>query len=171
MKKTITVTAALLLAAVFNLSFSRSSGDAHITGGLEKIRTLIINANVTVMLVDNDQVLPQVTGKNTLTQLVTFKQSGDTLIIGSLKDRDLVNAGTVYVPAAWLKNIRINSNATVRSLQTLQIPKLDVVINGSCYVQVSNIGEVNMVETEKYVFEQNREVRPLPANFVKGKKY
>ena len=171
MKKTITVTVALVLAAVFNVSFSRSPTDSRVSGEPEKIKTLIINANVTVVLVDNDQVQPQVTGKTSLTSLVTFKQNGDTLIIGSLKDRDLVNAGTVYVPASWLKNIRINSSAIVRSMQTLQIPRLDVVINGSCYVQVANIGEVNMVETEKYMFEQNREVRPLPANFVKSRKY
>ena len=169
MKKTITMTVAFLMMAMINFSLGavKPSPDEK----PQPITTLIINVPVTIMLVDNDQARPQIVGKNSLTQLVTLQQRGDTLVIASTKDRNLVNAGVIYIPAASLASIRINSDATVRSLQTLQIPKLNVVINGSCYFQVANIGEVNMVETEKYVFEQNREVRPLPANFVRSKKY
>jgi len=171
MKKTITATVAFVLMAMLNFSFGRNAVNGQDPEKPQPITTLIINVPVTVMLVDNDQVKPQIVGKNSLTQLVTMEQKGDTLVIGSLKNRNLVNAGVIYVPASSLASIRINADATLRSLQTLQIPKLNVLINGSCYIQVANIGELNMIESEKYVFEQNREVRPLPANFVKNKKY
>jgi len=171
MKKTITVTVALFVAAIFNFSFGRNPLTAASADEPQRITTLIINVPVTVVLVDNDQVRPEIVGKNSLTQLVTLEQSGDTLVIGSVKNRNLVNAGVIYIPASSLENIRINSDAIVRSFQTLQIPRLNVVVNGACYVQVANVGELNMIETEKYILEQSREVRPLPANFLRNRKY
>jgi hypothetical protein len=168
MKKTISISSFILLMALFNYSFGRNT---LTPGENEKITTLIINASVTVVLVDNDRVQPEIAGKSVLNRLVTFTQHGDTLTIDALKNRNMVDAGVVYVPASRLQNIRINSDATVRSLQTLQVPNLNVVINGACYVQVSNIGELNLIETDKYMFEQNREVKPIPASIVKNRKY
>lgn len=167
MKKTISFSFLILFMALFNYSFGRET----LPGEKEQIKTLIINADVTVVLVDNDQVKPEIAGKSVLSRFVTLTQSGDTLTIGALKDRNMVDAGVIYIPASRLQNIRINSDATVRSLQTLQVPNLNVVINGACYFQVSNIGELNLIETEKYEFEQNREVKPVPSNMLRNKKY
>jgi hypothetical protein len=168
MKKAIVLSVALLFATILNYSFA---GQADKTPApQDKITTLVINATVTVILVDNEKAQLEVTGRSLLSELVTFDHNSDTLVIGSTKKRDLTEAGVIYVPAAQLRNIRINSGATVRSLYVLNIPRLDVVINGACYLQVSNIGELNLIETDKYAIDASREVREVPASVLLSRK-
>jgi hypothetical protein len=171
MKKTIVLSLALLCATLFSYSSGMSTEDPVPATGLPYITTLVINANVTVVLVDNDKATLEVAGSNSLTRLVIFNKTADTLVINSARGRDLKSAGVIYVPAARLRNIRINSAAHVKSLYTLQIPKLDVIVNGACEFDIANIGVLNLTGTDNYIVEKNTEVHHLPANVYLNKKY
>ena len=160
MKRLIILNFILLFTAIVNYSFGKTSTTP--TPDSSKITTLIIDANVKVVLADNENAQVQVFGDNTFTKLVTIKRSGDTLVIGSSKYRDLKSSGTIYVPANQLQNIRVNNSAQVQSLTTLQIPKLDVVVNGACKVTIASMGEVNLIETDGYLVDKTVVVRQVP---------
>jgi len=164
MKKTIILSLVLLVTTILN--FSSATTTPKTLANLEPapITTLIIDANVTVVLVDNYRANLEVSGLSSLRDIVTLKEIGDTLVIGTTKNRDVKQAGVIYVPAGQLKNIRINSEAHVISLYTLQIPKLDVVVNGACTVGIASIGEVTMTATPSYTVDQSREVHRISAN-------
>jgi hypothetical protein len=167
MKRTIVFSLIVVLTTLFNYSFGRSDGEPLPADEPGQITTLIINADVTVVLVNNDKAILQVTGGRSLTELITFKNTGDTLVIGSTRNRDMTTKGTIYVPAHKLRNIRVNSKAHVLSYYALHIPKLDVVINGACRVSISNIGELNLVGTDSYYFDHSTEVRRIPAGILR----
>jgi hypothetical protein len=160
MKKMIKLSLAFLLAGILNYAPANSTDEPSKPGS---IRTLIINADVNVVLINHENATLKVVGDKPLIKFVTFKLTGDTLLIHSSKTRNLKGAGTIYIPASRLENIRINSDAYVRSLSMLQVPKLDVVINGSCIVAISNAGEFNITGTSNYSFEQDRYIRRHPA--------
>jgi hypothetical protein len=131
------------------------------------LTTLIINANVTVVLVDNPNGNVEMVGNDFLSQHIIFKQKGDTLTIGATKNKDFTNAGIIYIPANQLKKIHVNNDANVRCLHFIQVPQLDVVVNSLCRVAIANIGQVNFIETEDYFVEESREIRHLPAGLVR----
>jgi hypothetical protein len=168
MKKATILTLAVLLTAIFNYSFGGSTHDSLTKDEPFYITTLVINANVTVVLVNNDQATLEATGGKSFKKFVTLEKTGDTLVISSARGRDFYD-GTIYVPAGQLRKIHVNSKARVQSLFALEIPKLDVIINGACDFAISNIGEVNVIETENYSVEQNTFMRRLPASFHRKK--
>jgi hypothetical protein len=163
MKRTIILSAMLLFAALLNYSSGKSNMLPLTTGEPGPVTTLIIDANVSVMLVNNDKALLKVTGKQSHADLITFSRNGDTLVIGCRKLKMLTGSVVVYVPASQLKKIRINSAAIVRSFNSLRVPKLDVLINGACDIAITNIGELNFVCTESFDLYHNKEVRKIPA--------
>jgi Putative auto-transporter adhesin, head GIN domain len=168
MKKSNILIAAVLLTAIFNHSFGRGNSDSLIQGGPFYITTLVINAGVTVILVNNDEATLEATGDKSFKKFVRLEKTGDTLVISAKRNMDFYE-GTIYVPASQLRKVHINSKAHVQSLFALQIPKLDVIVNGPCDFVVSNIGEVNITGTDNYSFEQSTVVRPLPASFHRKK--
>jgi hypothetical protein len=168
MKKTTILIFAVLFTAIFNQSFGRNVHDSSTNAEAFVITTLVINANVTVILVNNDDASLEATGNKAFRKLVRLWKSGDTLTIHSTQ-KNAFYEGTVYVPASQLRQIHVNSNASVRSLFALQIPNLNVVINGECNVSVSNIGEVNVTGTDNFSIEENRMSRPLPSSFRRKK--
>ena len=160
----------LILGFLFTIvsivaSAKTSNNETPITEG-QQIKTLIINANVSIVLVANSKSSLEVIGGNYIKKHISFKQNGDTLVIGSTRNKNLKNSGVIYVPASFLQNILINSESQIRTLYSLQIPKLDVVINGVCDFAISNIGEVNLIETDKYTYEQTTTIRRLPGTAV-----
>ena len=132
-----------------------------------RVTTLIINANVNVVLVANHKSSLEVVGGKYIKKHISFEQRGDTLVINSTRNKNLKNSGVIYVPASMLRNILINSESQIRTLYTLQIPKLDVVINGVCDFAISNIGEVNLTATDKYTYEHSTTTTRLPGNVFK----
>ena len=170
MKKTTISIFAVLFTALFNCSFGRSVHDslATTTNKTFHITTLVINADVTVMLVNDDEAMLEATGNKAFKKYIRLWKTGDTLVINAEKDKTFFD-GTIYVPASQLRKIQINSKARVRSLFALQIPNLDVVINGACTFSISNVGEVNFTGTENFSFEEDRVVRQLPSSFRKKK--
>ena len=162
MKKTTLLCLILFCISILNHAFAKSNGEPFVTDEPTRITTLIINSHATVILVNDDNATLQVTGNKSLAKLVTLKKTGDTLVIGSTRNRDLTEAITIYVPASQLRNIRINGEADVRTLNTLQVAKLDVVVNCDCSFSISNIGELNITGTEYYSVDYSTEVHRFP---------
>lgn len=157
---------AVALVCVLIMKQAHSMNDRRPNTAFSKshIKTLIINADVTVVLVNSDKISVEANGSTGFMAQVQIERSGDTVLINSSKRKDYTNKGVIYVSATQLRNIRINSSAEVKTLNILQLPKLDVVINGDCKVAVSNTGVTNLIETKNFFVEQTRHVREWPSN-------
>lgn len=165
MKRTIVLSMALFALMFANTTFANDNDPKS-----SRISTLIINAKVTVMLVGNDQSTLDIIGDKQMEKAITFSRNGDTLVINSIKNKDMVDDGIVYISANQLRKILVNNNAHVRSLNTLQVPTLDVVINGICEFDIHNIGELNLVGTKDFIVEQRKETRRVPSSVLDAAK-
>lgn len=166
MKKAFLLSFAILVATIFTFSSGKSQPNPVIDHPAN-ITTLIVDASVTVMLVDNENTWAQIAGRKPHADQITLRKNGDTLVIGSAKRRTMKHSVTVYVPASHLRNIHVNSEASIRSLYALRIPRLDVIVNGECDVNITNIGELNLVETTNYYVEKTTEIRQIPSTQLK----
>ena len=130
--------------------------------------TLIINANVTVVLMDY-QASMQAIGNGKFNKYIDLRQSNDTLIINSKRSADLRSEGVIYLPVQGLQKIAINSGAVLRSLGVLDVKNLDVVVNGPCSFAVSHTGGVHVLDSHDYAVEMSIEKRPLPRSLFTGR--
>jgi hypothetical protein len=119
--------------------------------------------------VNNDKARPTITGDPSITNFVTLKKEGDTLIIAATKTRNFKQQGVVYIPASELREIRVNRQAHITSLYALQIPKLNLVINAECEFSVTNIGEINLSSTASYAYLETTEMFRRPAKVLVAK--
>lgn len=171
MKKKFVFSSVLTLLTIFSLgsaSFASGNNNEEPTSRvkLDRLTTLIIDADVTVVLLKNDYSAAALNGSEKFSKNVILRKTGDTLVIGYVKNRNYKEKGIVYVSANQLKNIRINSAANVRTYEALRIPKLDVVINGACEFAISNIGDLNLTGTKFYDFEQTVQTRKIPSGVL-----
>ena len=169
MKKTIVLSLALLSMSLFNFSMAADGHWPLPTEKLAGVNTLIVNANVTIVLVNNNNPVLEMVGNKSLSKNVSFEKTGNTLVISVPNRKNLVGAGVIYISANEFQKIQINGNSTIRTLNTLQIPTLDVVFNGVCEFEIHNIGEVNIKETKDYTLEQNKVVNKIPARVIETK--
>lgn len=123
------------------------------------IHTLIVNADVTVVLVHNDQMSVETIGSDKFLEQLRIEQRSDTLLINATRKKDMKDGGVIFIPANKLAHIRINSAAHVKSFNTLQLTNLEVVINGDCSVAVSNTGNTSLIGTPQYAVEQTQQTR------------
>jgi hypothetical protein len=165
MKKSIIFSSALTLLTIFSFASGIKNGNPE-KSKPSQLTTLIIDANVTVVLVRNDFATAELTGGERFSKNITLRKTGDTLVIGSVRNKDLRERGIIYVSANQLMNIRINSSAYVRSFETLRNPKLDVVINGACELAISYIGDLNLSGTKSFDFESMTKTRKVPASML-----
>jgi hypothetical protein len=170
MKKVISICFIMLFVAAFNATSAANADSVLPVSKVQAFTTLIINANVSVVLVDNDQSNFEVVGDDAMTRLLNFTSNGDTLVIEPLKRKDLKNSGIIYISANQLKKIQINSKANVKSLSPLQAPSLDVVINGACEFSIHNIGKLNLTGTSDFVLDYTSESRSFPASMLRDRK-
>src|SRR4030095_2396785 len=164
MKKTFVFSSVLTLLTILSFASGNNNGEPVKTKP-SQLSTLIVDANVSIVLVKNDYGSAALSGDQKFTKNITFRKTGDTLVIGYVKNRDYKERGVVYVSANQLKNIKINSSARVRSVESLRIPKLDVVINGTCEFAIANVGELNLSGTKNFDFEEIRQERKIPAGW------
>lgn len=162
MKKTIAFFLAFFMAGALSLSFVAPPGH-HLPDEHPGISVLVVNANVTVVLVGSNDAQLLVNDSKGRAKFVALSQRSDTLVIDALRGGRLTESTIVYVPASGLRKIHVNSGGAVRSLQSLQIPLLEVVVNGACRFAIRNIGTVNVLETDGYTVEQSTDVHPIPA--------
>jgi hypothetical protein len=163
MKRTIIFSFIVAIAAVFNSSSAQLTGHMSSAAGSEHVSTLVVNADINVVLINKENAALQVSGSDEFRKHLRIRKSGDSLIITSSGNRIMMGKGTVYVPATRLNHIRVNGDANIRSLYSLEVPRLDVLVNGECSIAISNIGELNVRETEAYSFEYTIDKRTLPA--------
>lgn len=157
---------ALVCALIMKQAHSMNERPASAAFSKSTIKTLVINADVTVVLVNSDKIATEVNGDAKFMDQVQVERSGDTVLINSSKRRDYTHKGVIYVSATQLRNIQINSRANVKTLNTLRLAKLDVVVNGDCRIAVSNTGITNLIETNNFSVEQTKQVRELPSNIL-----
>jgi hypothetical protein len=165
MKKTFVFSSVLTLLTILSFASGKNYGEPVATKP-SQLSTLIVDANVTIVLVKNDYGTAALSGDEKFSKNIVFRKTGDTLVIGYVKNRDYKDKGVVYVSANQLKNIQINSSARVKTFEALRIPKLDVVINGACEFAISNVGELNLSGTKNYTFEEVRQERIIPAGWT-----
>ena len=142
MKKTIVVSFALLITAIFNYSSAMNKGEPMPTGESGGITTLIINGHVTVVLVGADKASLEVVGSNSLIKHVKLKKTGDTLVINSPKDRDFKEKGIVYVPASQLVKIRIPESELIAGV-ALSATAAEVLHRTHGSAQTGNVVELH----------------------------
>lgn len=127
---------------------------------LMDITSLVINAHVTVVLVADNQPL-RMGGEDVFLENVNLKQTGHKLVVETSKNRDLRNKGVIYIPAASLKYIEINSTAAVRTASTLKSPVLSIKVNGECKINIRTLGHLNIIEGPYHeVRYRERQVTP-----------
>lgn len=158
MKRTILMS--LLIAASLS-SISMTNKDPLLskeikTGAFDHV---IINANVTVMLVSEDIDAVRVEGDDMLMKEVQVSEKEGRLMIKASSNRNLKNHGVIYVPARLIQRLEVNSSAMVKSLTILTSPKLDVFINGNCNLVLITQGNVNLVGSP--LFEVDYAVREI----------
>jgi hypothetical protein len=165
MKKKTIFSLVLTLLTILSFASGNNNGEPVATRP-SQLSTLIVDANVTIVLVKNDYGTAALSGDEKFSKNIVFRKTGDTLVIGYVKNRDYKEKGVVYVSANQLKNIQINSSARVKTFEALRIPKLDVVINGACEFSISNVGELNLSGTKNFTFEEVRQERIIPASWT-----
>ena len=145
MKRSILLIALLWTAAIplFALKMPDDPGKKQ---KREEITSLVINAHVTVVLINANSQPVRMGGNNFFLLNVEIRQVGGQVLIETTKKRDLKNKGVIYIPAGSLKYIEINSAADVSTASFLNIPALDVLINGECKVDIANRGLLNIKE-------------------------
>lgn len=148
----------VILAALAGISSVHAVHPSDPTESDMKITSLVINASVTIILVDDSHPV-RAGGNEKFLANVTFKQTGNKLVIDAIKNRDFKNKGFIYVPASQLKYIEINSSADVSTATALSVPEMDVLINGACKIVIANKGKCNIKDTDNYVAEYEVEVR------------
>lgn len=148
MKKTIFLTL-LFTQIIMYSSFSAENKKREPSHEKPKtvITTLTVNADVTVVLVNNKNQQVNMIGDAAFMNTVSFRQSGDNLVINASKRRNFKSSGIIYVPAGGLETIRINSAANIKSAGILEIPDLKININGDCNVHIFTKGKVSPEST------------------------
>lgn len=169
MKKTILLTL-LFIQLIMYSSFSAENkkGEPPHEKPKTAITTLTVNADVTVVLVSNKNQQVNMIGDAAFMNMVSFRQTGDNLVIDASKRRNFKSSGTIYVPAADLTTIQINSGANIKSAGILEIPDLKININGDCNVHILTKGKVSP-ESTYYEFDYYARDIIAPAPFATKK--
>lgn len=166
MKKT-SIFLLAILASAFTSVFAKAPGDST---NSQAVRTLIINADVTVVLIDNEKAELEVSGSGKLSRLISFQTKQDTLTINADDFRDLKEEGVVYVPAGSLKKIQVNAEAAVRSFDILQVPSLELNVNSDCNVVLRHSGQLNVTGSGARYAEHTLTKLEWPSSLLRQNK-
>src|SRR6185436_5762029 len=105
MKKKTIFSLVLTLLTILSFASGNNNGEPVATRP-SQLSTLIVDANVTIVLVKNDYGTAALSGDEKFSKNIVFRKTGDTLVIGYVKNRDYKEKGVVYVSANQLKNIQ-----------------------------------------------------------------
>jgi uncharacterized protein (DUF39 family) len=139
--------------------------------GPKGIRSIEINADVTVVLGYFGSQQAFIDGDQQFREQIIIRRNGSHLVISASRNRDLKSKGVIYISAEMLLEVRINSAAYVQSSGSLQTPLLDVVINGTCEIMIANTGHLNLIASDSFDVEYRTERRQQPlASYRSNKK-
>ena len=117
------------------------------------IESIVINANVTVVLTNFADHGIRVTGDESMIRQIRIRQTGNKLVIDAPARKNFVKKIVIYVPATHLSQIQVNSAAHIHSSGILENPRLNIRINGTCKIRVANSGELNLTGNDFYEFK------------------
>lgn len=157
MKKIVSLFLFVVLSASVMNAQQNSTWDRSKRIPVNPFHSLIVKNSVTVMLIeDNGSDSVRIEGDKKFIDDVKVFQIGKSLIISGKDHNRLKKKGTIYIPVRGLKDLQVNSSAKIISYNTLQSPVLNLVINGTCTVDLLLNGKLNIRESEGYDFTYNR---------------
>lgn len=162
MKKTIapvTITLFLILNVLGQKIFSQQISKKVAIGDFS---SLVIRNDVTVVLIEDiarDSV--RIEGDSRFLEKVKVFQLGKTLIVSGRDQKR--RRGIIYIPVHNLENIQVNAAARIVSSNTLQSPVLNLLINGTCKVDIVLNGRLNIRESDGYDFTYTRVFNDLKS--------
>jgi hypothetical protein len=131
---------------------------------------LIIRSNMTIILIEDapeDSV--RIEGSQEFIDKIIILQADKELVVRTKSFKDVKEQGSVYIPVNALENIEVNADAKVVSYNTLQSPVLNILINGSCIVDIVLKGKLNIRESEEYDFTYRRVYENKKTPLVQNK--
>lgn len=131
---------------------------------------LIIRSDMTIMLIEDapeDSV--RIEGSQEFIDKMMILQADKELVVRTKSFKDVKAKGIVYIPVNALENIEVNADAKVVSYNTLQSPVLNLLINGSCIVDIVLKGKLNIRESEEYDFTYRRVYENKKTPIVQNK--
>ena len=161
----------ILLFVIVVLSVSGVSGQQNSTRETSRkievgtFSSLVVRNSVTIMLIQDeggDSI--RIEGDQKFVEDVKVFQIGRTLIVSGKDYNSLKKRGTIYIPVRSLRDLQVNSSARIISYNTLQSPVLNLLINGSCTVDIVLNGKLNIRESEGYDFTYHRVYRNNPLS-------
>jgi hypothetical protein len=158
----------MIIPATFAMSDRQSSFEED--KNPKAITSIEINADVTVVLGQFGNKQAFMEGDAQFMQQVIINHVGHRLVISAVKNRNLKDKGVIYISAESLSELRINSSAYVQSSGALNVPMLEVLINGACQVVLANTGKLNFVPSVLYDFEYKTMETFRPIDFYRFRK-
>ena len=150
MKKTLLLTM-LFVTGIIQSSFSAGpEKPSQIDNSNTAITSIVINADVAIVLVNDTGRQVNMIGDSFFMKLVTFKQKGNSLVITAIRKRDFRSKGIIYIPAGSLEHIKINNVANIRSSDIQQSPNLKISVNGECQINILINGKVELIGNDLY---------------------
>lgn len=122
---------------------------------VDNFSSLVIRNDVTVVLIEEiarDSV--RIEGDGRFLEKVKVFQLGKTLIVSGRDQKR--RRGIIYIPVHNLQNIQVSAAARIVSSNTLQSPVLNLLINGTCTVDIVLNGRLNIRESDEYDFTYTR---------------
>ena len=132
---------------------------------LKGIRSVTINSALTVVLGHFGNNQPMLEGDEDFKEQVIIRRAGDRLVIGTVNNKNLREKGVVYISAETLIELQINSEAYIQSSGTLNLPVLDIVVNGPCQVILASTGKMNFIPSGSYEIEYTKRDALQPMSF------
>jgi hypothetical protein len=161
MKKTILSTL-VLVTMVLCSSFASAKPNRN----PDPITSLVVNANVTVVLVTNPGQDLELDGDPVFMSGITIKQTEGRLVVDGDRKRNFKGHGIIYVPAKDLQQIKVNNAAFIRSSSALKTPLLRILVNSNCKFHISTLGKIDFVENDLYEVEYQVFQKPAITDAV-----
>ena len=161
MKKTILSTL-VLVAMVLCTSFASAKSN----GNPAPITSLVVNANVTIVLVTNPGQELQLDGDPLFMSGIKINQTEGKLVVDGNRNRNFKGHGIIYVPAKDLQQIKVNNAAFIRSSSALKTPLLKILVNSNCKFHISTLGKIDFVENDLYEVEYHVSKKPAISDVV-----
>jgi len=136
----------VLMASFATTTLAQEKGGNKISRKIQvySFDKLRVDGDLLVMLVEEDTARTvYIEGKRDFVNSIHVKMENGGLTIQTTRKVDYARNAIVYVPVRTLRNLEVNADAKVYSLNELSSTTLDVLINGNCTVSIDVAGIVN----------------------------
>ena len=162
----------LLLLALVVASYAQTADNTSYTVSeiaASAFRKLVVNANVDVVLVQNDTLRKAyVEGDPNLVPGISITVADGTMIIASSKNINYRGKVQVNIAVQELWKIEINANAGIVSFDQLHSPKLYVSINGFCDLHLKSNGKIFLDAEDGYWIKYQNKSKKKSNVIIEG---